>query len=294
MRGKIVKGIAGFYYVHVPERGIYECKARGIFRKEQVKPLVGDDVEIDLLDETEKTGNICRLLPRSSCLVRPAVANVDQAMVIFAITHPQPNFNLLDRFLIMMRQQGLPCIICLNKQDLDREEKGADYAAVYRACGYETLTVSAEQKQGVEQVRELLRGRTTTVAGPSGVGKSSLINCLQSGTVMATGEISARIERGRHTTRHSELIALGEGTYILDTPGFSSLGLFDLEKEQLAAYYPEFHSHEPFCRFSGCSHMAEPQCAVKQALEQGKISRLRYENYRQLYEELKAKKPVYR
>lgn len=294
MRGKIIKGIAGFYYVHVPERGIYECKAKGIFRKEQVKPLVGDDVEIDLLDEAEKTGNICSLLPRSSCLIRPAVANVDQALVIFAITHPQPNFNLLDRFLIMMRQQGLPCIICLNKQDLDREEKGEDYAAIYKACGYETLTVSAKQKQGLEQLEELLRGRTTTVAGPSGVGKSSLINCLQSGTVMETGEISARIERGRHTTRHSELIALGEDTYILDTPGFSSLGLFGLEKEELAAYYPEFRDFEAACRFGGCSHMAEPQCAVKQALEQEKISRLRYENYRQLYEELKAKKPVYR
>lgn len=294
MRGKIIKGIAGFYYVHVPERGIYECKAKGIFRKEQVKPLVGDDVEIDLLDEAEKTGNICRLLPRSSCLIRPAVANVDQALVIFAITHPQPNFNLLDRFLIMMRQQGLPCIICLNKQDLDQEEKGADYAAIYRACGYETLTVSAKQKQGLEQLKELLRGRTTTVAGPSGVGKSSLINCLQSGTVMETGEISAKIERGRHTTRHSELIALGEDTYILDTPGFSSLGLFDLEKEELAAYYPEFQDFEEACRFGGCTHTAEPECAVKQALEQGRISGLRYENYCQLFGELKAKKPVYK
>lgn len=294
MKGKIIKGIAGFYYVHVPDGGIYECKAKGIFRKEQIKPLVGDDVEIDLLDEAEKTGNIRRLLPRSSQLIRPAVANVDQALVIFAITHPQPNFNLLDRFLIMMRQQGLPCVICLNKQDLDREGKGQDYADIYRACGYETLTVSAQHRQGMEPLMELLRGRTTTVAGPSGVGKSSLINCLQSGTVMETGEISAKIERGRHTTRHSELIALGEDTYILDTPGFSSLGLFDLEKEQLAAYYPEFQSHEAQCRFGGCSHMAEPQCGVKQALEQGLISRLRYENYCQLYEELKSKKTVYR
>lgn len=294
MRGKIIKGIAGFYYVHVPEGGIYECKAKGIFRKEQVKPLVGDNVEIDLLDETEKTGNIRSLLPRSSCLIRPAVANVDQALVIFAITHPQPNFNLLDRFLIMMRQQGLPCIICLNKQDLDREEKGSDYVDIYRSCGYETLTVSAERRQGLEPLRELLRGRTTTVAGPSGVGKSSLINCLQSGTVMETGEISTKIERGRHTTRHSELIALGEGTYILDTPGFSSLGLFNLEKEELATYYPEFQDFEESCRFGGCTHTAEPECAVKQALEQGQISRLRYENYCQLFGELRAKKPVYR
>lgn len=294
MQGKIIKGIAGFYYVHVPGRGVYECKAKGIFRKEQIKPLVGDNVEMDLLDEGEKTGNICRLLPRSSQLVRPAVANVDQALVIFAVTHPQPNFNLLDRFLIMMRQQGLPCVICLNKLDLDREGRGQEYAGIYNACGYRTLTVSAAGKQGIGQLRELLRGRTTTVAGPSGVGKSSLVNCLQSKTVMETGEISEKIQRGRHTTRHSELIALEEDTYILDTPGFSSLGLFDLEKEQLAEYYPEFQSYETDCRFGGCSHTAEPQCGVKQALEQGRISRLRYENYCQLYRELKDKKPVYR
>lgn len=294
MQGKIIKGIAGFYYVHVPGRGTYECKAKGIFRKDQVKPLVGDDAQIDLLDEAEHTGNIVRLLPRSSQLIRPAVANVDQALVIFAITHPQPNFNLLDRFLVMMEQQKLPCIICLNKQDLDQEGKGQEYADIYRACGYETLTVSAEQKQGIEQLKALLKGKTTTVAGPSGVGKSSLVNCLQSGIVMETGEISRKIERGKHTTRHSELIALGEDTYILDTPGFSSLGIFDLEKEQLSAYYPEFADYETGCRYSGCSHTAEPVCGVKEALEQGRISRLRYENYCQLYEELKTRKPVYR
>lgn len=294
MQGKIIKGIAGFYYVHVPGRGTYECRAKGIFRKDQVKPLVGDDAQIDLLDEAEHTGNIVRLLPRSSQLIRPAVANVDQALVIFAITHPQPNFNLLDRFLIMMEQQKLPCIICLNKRDLDQEGKGQEYAAIYRACGYETLTVSADQKQGIEQLKALLKGKTTTVAGPSGVGKSSLVNCLQSGIVMETGEISRKIERGKHTTRHSELIALGEDTYILDTPGFSSLGLFELEKEQLAAYYPEFAEYEAGCRYGGCSHTAEPVCGVKKALAQGRISRLRYENYCQLYEELKTRKPVYK
>lgn len=294
MQGKIVKGIAGFYYVHVPGRGIYECKARGIFRKEQIKPLVGDNVEMDLLDGEEKTGNIIRLLPRSSQLIRPAVANVDQALVIFAITRPQPNFNLLDRFLIMMEQQKLPCVICLNKQDLDLQGAGQEYARIYSACGYQTFIVSAAGKQGIEQLREQLRGRTTTVAGPSGVGKSTLVNCLQSGAVMETGEISEKIQRGRHTTRHSELIALGEDTYILDTPGFSSLGLFDLEKEQLSSYYPEFGVYEADCRFSGCTHTAEPQCGVKQALERGEISGLRYENYCQLYRELKERKPVYR
>lgn len=290
MQGKIIKGIAGFYYVHVPGRGTYECKAKGIFRKEQIKPLVGDDVEMDLLDEAEKKGNITRLLPRSSQLIRPAVANVDQALVIFAITHPQPNFNLLDRFLIMMEQQKLPSIICLNKLDLDQEEKGRSYADIYSACGYPTVLVSAREQQGIEDLKELLKGKTTTVAGPSGVGKSSLVNCLQSGVTMETGEISEKIERGKHTTRHSELIALKEDTYILDTPGFSSLGLFDLEKEELAGYYPEFAAYEADCRFGGCSHISEPVCGVKAALEKGLISKIRYDNYALLYEELKNKK----
>ena len=294
MQGKIIKGIAGFYYVHAEDGQIYECKARGIFRKENVKPLVGDMAELEVLDEAEKEGSIRKILPRKSRLIRPAVANIDQALVIFAILKPEPNFNLLDRFLIMMQQQNLSCLICLNKADLDREGKGQEYAEIYRACGYQVLTVSAAGKQGIGQLAELLRGRTTAVAGPSGVGKSSLVNCLQSDTVMETGEISRKIERGRHTTRHTELIALGEGTYILDTPGFSSLGLFGLEKGQLAAYYPELRDYEADCRFGGCSHTVEPGCAVRQALEQGQISRLRYGNYCQLYEELKAQKPVYK
>ena len=287
MQGKIVKGIAGFYYVHVPGRGIYECKARGIFRKEQIKPLVGDNVEMDLLDGEEKTGNIIRLLPRSSQLIRPAVANVDQALVIFAITRPQPNFNLLDRFLIMMEQQKLPCVICLNKQDLDLQGAGQEYARIYSACGYQTFIVSAAGKQGIEQLREQLRGRTTTVAGPSGVGKSTLVNCLQSGAVMETGEISEKIQRGRHTTRHSEIIALGNGTYIMDTPGFTSLDMPEITKEELSGYYPEFREYEPFCKFRGCAHISEPCCKVKEAVEEGKISPVRYENYGVLYRELK-------
>ena len=290
MQGKIVKGIAGFYYVHVPGKGIYECKAKGIFRKDKKKPLVGDDVLIQILDEEEKTGNIESLLMRNSELIRPAVANIDQALVIFSIVKPQPNFNLLDRFLIMMEQQGIPCIICFNKADMDEDGQGENYEEVYRACGYETLSISAKEGTGIEKVRRLLHHKTTTVAGPSGVGKSSLINKLQSSVTMETGSISKKIERGKHTTRHSELIAIGEDTYILDTPGFSSLALFDMEKEDLSRYYREFEMHEVFCKFGGCSHIAEPVCGVKDALEEGKISLLRYENYKLLYEELKGKK----
>ncbi len=290
MKGKIIKGIAGFYYVHGTDNSVYECKAKGVFRKDKRKPLVGDDVEMDVLDEENKKGNIKEILNRHSELIRPAVANVDQALVIFSIVKPQPNFNLLDRFLIMMQQQNIPCIICFNKQDIDEEGVGVQYEEIYRKCGYHTLSVSAARHQGVEEIKELLRGKTTTVAGPSGVGKSSLINCLQSGIVMETGSISEKIERGKHTTRHSELIAIEEETYILDTPGFSSLGLFELEKEELAAYYPEFEAHEKYCKFGGCSHISEPVCGIRDAVEEGTISKMRYENYCLLYEELKSKK----
>lgn len=290
MQGKIIKGIAGFYYVHISGKGTYECKAKGVFRKDNKKPLVGDDVEIQILNEEKMLGNISAILPRRSEIIRPAVANIDQALVIFSIVKPQPNFNLLDRFLIMMQQQDIPCIICFNKMDMDEEQAGVEYMRIYEACGYETMCVSAKEKVGIEQLKDVLRGKTTTVAGPSGVGKSSIINELQSGIRMETGSISAKIERGKHTTRHSELIAMEENTYILDTPGFSSLGLFELEKEDLQQYYPEFAKHEQYCRFGGCSHISEPVCGVKDAVESGEIDRLRYENYKLLYEELKERK----
>lgn len=294
MQGKIVKGIAGFYYVHAAsaEGGgkVYECKAKGVFRKDRRKPLVGDNVRIDVLDEENALGNITEILPRQSELIRPAVANVDQALVIFAIVKPQPNFNLLDRFLIMMEQQGLPCVICFNKLDIDENGQGEAYREIYERCGYRTLLVSADNHQGVDELKGLLTGKTTTVAGPSGVGKSSLVNCFQDNTHMQTGSISAKIDRGKHTTRHAELIAVAENTYILDTPGFSSLGLFGLTKEELARFYPEFVTHEKYCKFAGCAHVSEPVCGVKAAVEEGSISRMRYENYKMLYEELKAER----
>lgn len=287
MKGKIMKGIAGFYYVHVEGRGVYECKAKGIFRKEGIRPLVGDDVEMDVLDEAEMLGNIREILPRKSALVRPAVANVDQALVLFAIVKPNPNFNLLDRFLIRMEQQKLPTIICFNKEDIASQEEKEALGEAYETCGYRVLFISALENRGLDQVRELLAGKTTTLAGPSGVGKSSLINQLSPETKMETGEISEKIKRGRHTTRHSEIIALGDGTYLMDTPGFTSLELPNITKEELGGYYPEFRAYEPFCRFRGCAHLSEPQCRVKEAVEEGGISRVRYENYTVLYRELK-------
>ncbi len=287
MQGKIIKGIAGFYYVHVEGRGTYECKAKGIFRKDHIKPLVGDNVQMDLLDEEQMLGNIREILPRQSVLLRPAVANVDQALIIFAIVKPNPNFNLLDRFLIRMERQKLPVIICFNKQDIATPEEKAALRQAYESCGYRVMFISALENEGLEEVRQALNGKTTTVAGPSGVGKSSLINRLSPQANMETGAISAKIERGRHTTRHSEIIALGEETYIVDTPGFTSLAISEITKEELGSYYPEFVQYEPYCRFSGCAHISEPSCGVKEAVEAGRISRVRYDNYRVLYQELK-------
>ena len=290
MQGKIVKGISGFYYVHVVESGIYECKAKGIFRQQKMKPLVGDDVEIDIISEEKKTGNVAAILPRKNALIRPAVANVDQALLIFAAASPNPNFNLLDRFLVMMGRQDVPVILCFNKCDLITEEHQQEIASIYEASGCKILFVSAKKELGLKELQEILEGKTTTVAGPSGVGKSSLINLLAPEACMETGEISKKIERGRHTTRHAELIQLKGDGYIMGTPGFSSLYLPEMEKEELQDCYPEFAAFEPYCRFQGCSHISEPDCGVKEALSEGKIHPVRYENYCQLYGELKDRK----
>lgn len=289
MQGKIIRGIAGFYYVHVPGGEIYECKAKGIFRKEKIKPLVGDDVDIEIIHVKDMEGNIVKILPRKSELIRPAVANIDQALLIFAMTQPEPNYNLLDRFLIMMRQQGLECILCFNKQDISDKTKKEQIKKIYENSGCKILFVSAVRNEGIEQLAEVLHAKTTAVAGPSGVGKSSLVNCLQEDKQMETGEISEKIARGKHTTRHSELIAVSDGTYIMDTPGFSSLSLFDMEKDRLHDYYPEFEPYKEKCKFMSCAHIHEPVCGVREALGKGLISRVRYDNYVAFYQELREK-----
>lgn len=287
MTGKIIKGISGFYYVYVEGAGLYECKAKGAFRKQKIKPLVGDNVEIAVIDEANKLGNVEKILPRKNELIRPAVSNIDMALVIFASAKPDPNFNLLDRFLCMMEYQKVPVTICFNKIDLVDKEKLKEYSRIYEPAGYNVIFTCTKTKEGLGSIRSLLEGKTTTVAGPSGVGKSSIINCLQSDITMETGTISEKIERGKHTTRHSEIIPVSHDTYIMDTPGFSSMDVPGFEKEDLWTCYPEFVRHEPYCRFIGCSHINEPDCGVKSAVEDGEISPVRYENYKLLYEELK-------
>ena len=290
MQGKIVKGIAGFYYVHVVESGVYECKAKGVFRKEKIKPLVGDNVEIEILDEKDMEGNITKILTRKNDLIRPAVANIDQALVVFAVTRPEPHFNLLDRFLVMMERKSIPAVLCFNKTDIAESPAITELKQIYSGCGYPVLFTSAKEEENIEKLKELLKGKTTAIAGPSGVGKSSLINLLQSEVKMETGSISRKIARGKHTTRHSELLVLGRDSYIMDTPGFSSLYVNDFEKEELKHYFPEFDPYEGQCRFKGCDHIHEPGCAVKAAVEEGKIHRVRYQDYTEMYRELQERK----
>ncbi|MBO5483644.1 MAG: ribosome small subunit-dependent GTPase A [Lachnospiraceae bacterium] len=294
MQGKIIRGIGGFYYVHISHgeigqekaEGIYECKAKGIFRNQNIKPLVGDNVEIEILDLEKRLGSIIRILSRKNALIRPAVANVDQAVVVFALSYPKPNLNLLDRFLLMMKTQGVPTVICFNKCDDQKKAVAENLAGNYDGSGSMVIQTSTVTGEGMDLFREVLTGRTTVLAGPSGVGKSSVMNTLFPEAKMETGDISGKIKRGKHTTRHSELFSLGRDTYIMDTPGFTSLRLPDLEKEEIKDYYPEFDPFREHCRFLGCMHINEPDCSVKDALEQGKISESRYENYKQFYEEI--------
>ena len=290
MQGKIIKGIAGFYYVHVVESGVYECKAKGVFRKDGLKPLVGDNVEMEATHEKDMEGNIMKILPRKNELVRPAVANIDQALVVFAVTKPKPHFNLLDRFLVMMEAKEIPVVLCFNKADIAKDPEIAALKNIYEECGYPLLFTSAKEEENIDGLEECLRGKTTAIAGPSGVGKSSLINLLQDEVKMETGSISRKIERGKHTTRHSELIMLGKDSYIMDTPGFSSLYVDDIGKEELKYCFPEFAPYEGKCRFNGCGHIHEPGCAVKQAVEEGKIHRVRYDDYAMMYRELQERK----
>lgn len=287
MEGKIIRGIAGFYYVHTDSMGVFECKAKGIFRNKNEKPLVGDNVSLDILDREQMTGNITKILPRKNSLIRPAVANTDQAVIIFAASYPEPDLNLLDRFLLMMAMQEIPVAVCFNKSDDAEETFLSQLAGNYKNSGCRVFLTSATTGSGIKEFKESLAGKTTVLAGPSGVGKSSVINQLFPEASMAVGDISSKIKRGKHTTRHSELFGLGGGTYIMDTPGFTSLRLPDAKKEEIREYYPEFQDYAGECRFKGCVHINEPGCAVKEAATKGEIPESRYNNYKQFYEEIR-------
>ncbi|MDO4961397.1 MAG: ribosome small subunit-dependent GTPase A [Eubacteriales bacterium] len=324
MTGKIIKGIGGFYYIHAEDDRVYSSRAVGIFRKLGIKPLVGDNVEFEVLDAEKKEGSLTKIYERKNVLIRPAVANIDRAMVVFAVREPDLNSNLLDRFLIYMEQQDIPVTVFLNKADLDRDGLMERYRTAYENAGCRVICGTVAETSGgsvsgedgpcddnktaggatageagvaaghgtaIELIKAEMKGRTTVLAGPSGVGKSSLTNKLNNGVCMEVGELSEKIKRGKQTTRHTELFTIDPESYVLDTPGFTSLYVSGVKAVELEYYYAEFRPYINNCKFTGCSHIyeAEDICAVKRGVSGGSISRMRYENYCQIYEELKSK-----
>ena len=293
INGKIIKGIGGFYYVDT-ENGLYECRARGIFRKNKITPLVGDRVSISVVDEENKKGVVEEIEKRDTELVRPPIANVDKALIVFAIKNPSPNLSLLDRFIVLAEKENLEIVIVFTKVDLDTDgELLGELKDIYEVSGYKVIPVSNKLKLNIDKIKEELKENTVVFAGPSGVGKSSLLNEVDKNFELKTGEVSDKIKRGKHTTRHAELLKLECGGMVADTPGFSSLTLDDIDESELKEYFIEFDKHDD-CRFgSRCIHENEPSCAVKEAVENGEISKKRYESYIQLLNEIRSGKRRY-
>lgn len=287
LTGTIVKGIGGFYYVKT-EEGLIECRARGRFRRAGESPMVGDRVRIVRTAEDAQKGSVDAILPRKNMFIRPPVANIDQLIITIAAANPEPNLLLADQLAVTAEAMGVHPVICVNKLDLN-EEGAQTIAGIYQKAGYPVLLVSAREDVGTEQLKAVLQDKITALAGNSGVGKSSLLNCLNS-LELETGDVSRKTQRGRHTTRHTELFELPFGGYVFDTPGFSSYAAEGLRPEEMASLFPEIAKAEGGCRFSGCAHVAEPGCSVKEAVGHGEIAPSRYENYCAFYQAAKAAK----
>ena len=293
IEGIITKGIGGFYYIDT-NQGIYECRARGIFRKNKITPLVGDNVKISIVDEENKKGVLEEIKERETELVRPPISNVNKAIIVFAIKNPNPNLSLLDRFIVLAERECLDIVIVLTKADLATDEELENLKRLYEMSGYKVIPVSNNENLNIDKVREELKGNIVVFAGPSGVGKSTLLNHIDSKFQLQTGEVSDKIKRGKHTTRHAELLKLECGGMVADTPGFSSLTLDDIEETELKEYFIEFDEFSDECKFGGrCMHENEPSCGIKEAVKDNKISKERYESYLQLLNEKRQGKRRY-
>lgn len=288
IQGRIIKGIGGFYYIQPSGSDqIFECRARGRFRKDGITPLVGDVVKCNI-DPASNTGLISEILPRTNSLIRPPVANVSRIAIVFSVVNPRPNLHTVDKLITSAMYAGIRPIICINKTDL---QSGSELFDIYSGAGFDTLCVSAENGENIDKLEEMLIGELTVFAGNSGVGKSSILNRILKHADLETGEVSGRVERGRHTTRHSELMPLDSGDgYIIDTPGFSSFTVSDMDEKQLCELFPEFEPYLTGCEFSDCSHTVERGCAVLEALKNGKISESRHESYKAQYKEISDNK----
>lgn len=290
--GKIVKALSGFYYV-LSERKIIQCRGRGVFRKNKITPLVGDEVVFQAENDLE--GYILEVKERKNSLVRPPIANVDQAILVFSATEPEFSTALLDRFLVIIEYNRIRPVICITKMDLINEEEKKRIAEIvqdYKAADYPVLLTSSATDEGLEKLIPYLNGAISVFAGQSGVGKSSLLNALKPELELKTNDISNHLGRGRHTTRHVELIQIGDGL-VADTPGFSSLDFTEIQPEELNDCFPEVQKISENCKFRGCLHLAEPKCAVKKGLETGEVPSYRYEHYKEFLEEIKSRKPRY-
>lgn len=298
-QGRIIKGVGGFYTVLMQDGSSCVCKARGLFRKQGVTPLIGDEVEIELnssrsrmdgraADEAAASGYLVRILPRRNELIRPAVSNIDRLFVVIAASRPQPDLLLIDKLLLLCEKFNIEPVIIINKCDEAAAEDIEALKAEYEKTEYPLFTVSAETGEGLTELKEKLQGAVICLAGQSAVGKSSLLNALIPGIKLAVGGLSEKTERGRHTTRHTELIPLPEtGGAVLDTPGFSFLDTLELDEAEIRLLYPELRGLEVNCRFNGCLHITEPGCCVKKNLngENAPIHKNRYERYVRLVNE---------
>lgn len=290
LRGVVVKAYNSFYYVQTGDK-IFSCSLRGRFKKERFSLFVGDEVALTTVGQDK--GVIEEILPRRGLLRRPMVANVDQVVLTFAAVNPNVNTALVDRFLAMAELSDLGIILCINKIDLANQDELQLLADVYQNIGYQVIMTSAKNGIGIGDLREKLSGKITAFAGPSGAGKSSLLNSAEEGLALVTGEVSEKIGRGRHTTRHAELLPISGGGFVVDTPGFSLTDFSDVSEAEIASCFPEFVEVASYCKFTTCLHFKEPQCAVKQAVEKDKIASSRYENYLAILKEIRENKRGY-